>query len=269
MTSLLLITLVAFVLLAIIIFMLVRTTRLRVWQGIVLFILPLILSNILLFKWILPQQQQEKRYERAADYMAQATVYRVLRTQEPALWQLLTRELAHKLREGEPMIQAVGELRGWLTDVINQRLMRASNHAIVNYIGVSVEEMQALNKRDPGLCFQFLYPQVKGGVNLAETLPAALNQKEAEATEYLLLNSLTEEQPLDRDQAQNDLKNIVDRLYQKWGDKLQQLNMPADTAVDRSSMCAMSIDLYSAILALPDKQAANLLRRMIALSGEG
>ncbi|SUB15681.1 Uncharacterised protein [Pantoea agglomerans] len=52
------------------------------------------------------------------------------------------------------------------------------------------------------------------------------------------------------------------------GDKLQQLNMPADTAVDRSSLCAMSIDLYSAILALPDKRAANLLRRMIALTGQ-
>ncbi|WP_258576989.1 hypothetical protein [Candidatus Pantoea persica] len=56
-------------------------------------------------------------------------------------------------------------------------------------------------------------------------------------------------------------------LYKKWGYKLQQLNMPADTAVDHSSMCAMSINLYSAILALPDKQAANLLRKMVALSG--
>ncbi|EHT99747.1 hypothetical protein CKS_3635 [Pantoea stewartii subsp. stewartii DC283] len=110
---------------------------------------------------------------------------------------------------------------------------------------------------------------MKGGINLVETLPASLNQKDADATEYLLLNSLGDEQPLDRKQAQHDLKTIVDHLYLKWGNKLQQLNMPADAAVDRSSMCAMSVDLYSAILALPDKQAANLLRRMIALSGEG
>ncbi|MCU7366201.1 hypothetical protein N5E15_06180 [Pantoea stewartii] len=269
MTLLLFLTLAAFVLLAIIIVMLVRTTRLKAWQGVVLFILPLLLSNVLWFSWIQPQQQQEKRYERAADYMAQATVYRVLRTQEPALWQILTRDLARKLREGEPMLQATGELRGLLTDVINQRLMRGTDAAVLKYIGVSVEEMQTLNKIDPGLCFQFLYPQVKGGINLVETLPARLNQKDADATEYLLLNSLGDEQPLDRKQAQHDLKTIVDHLYLKWGNKLQQLNMPADAAVDRSSMCAMSVDLYSAILALPDKQAANLLRRMIALSGEG
>jgi len=32
-------------------------------------------------------------------------------------------------------------------------------------------------------------------------------------------------------------------------------------------MCAMSIDLYNGILALPDKQAANLLRKMVSLTG--
>ena len=86
--------------------------------------------------------------------------------------------------------------------------------------------------------------------------------------EQLLLNSPPPDQPLDKPLAQADLQNIVGRLYQQWGEKLQQLNMPADTAVDRSSLCAMSIDLYSSILALPDKRAANLLRRMIALTGQ-
>ena len=86
--------------------------------------------------------------------------------------------------------------------------------------------------------------------------------------EQLLLNSPPPEQPLDKTQAQADLQQITGQLYQKWGDRLQQLNMPADTAVDRSSLCAMSIDLYSAILALPDKRAANLLRRMIAVTGQ-
>jgi hypothetical protein len=176
--------------------------------------------------------------------------------------------VTRRIRAGEPAEKATGELRGWLIEVINQRLMRGTDAAVVNYISVSVEEMRALNQIDPGLCFRYLYPQVSGGINLLTTLPPSLNRKEADAMEQLLLNSPLPDQPLDKALAQDDLQKIVARLYQQWGDKLQQLNMPADTAVDRSSLCAMSIDLYSAILALPDKRAANLLRRMIALTGQ-
>lgn len=261
MTSLWIVTLAAFALLALIIVVLIRTTRLRAWQGVLLFLLPLLLANMLWFSWLKPQQQA------AIDYLAQTPGYRVLQTQEPALWQLLVQELQHRVRRGETPQQAAGELRGWLADVINQRLMRAPDSAVVNYIRVSVSAMQALGQRDPQLCFRFLYPQVSGGVNLVTTLSPSLNAQDAAAMEQLLLASRGAEVPVDQPQAQQDLQRIVATLYKKWGDKLQQLNMPADTAVDRSSMCAMSVDLYSAILALPDKQAANLLRRMVALSG--
>lgn len=266
MTSLLVITLAAFALLALIIIVLIKTTRLRLWQGLILFLLPLVVANLLWFSWAVPQQQA-RQHNQAVSYLAQMPGYRVLQTQEPALWLLLTQELTRRVRAGEPVEQATGELRGWLLDVINQRLMRGTDAAVVNYIGVSVEEMKALNARDPGLCFRFLYPQVNGGVNLVKILPSSLNHKEAEAMEQLLLNSTPQQQPMDSTLAQRDLKQVVAQLYQRWGGKLQQLNMPADTAVDRSSMCAMSIDLYSAILALPDKRAANLLRRMFAVSG--
>lgn len=267
MSSLLVITLAAFALLALIIIVLIKTTRLRLWQGLMLFLLPLVVANLLWFSWAVPQQQQARERDRAVSYLAQTPGYRVLQTQEPALWLLLTQELTRRVRAGEPVEQATGELRGWLLDVINQRLMRATDAAVVNYIGVSVEEMQALNALDPGLCFRFLYPQVNGGVNLVKILPPSLNHKEAGAMEQLLLNSAPQQQPTDSALAQRDLKQVVAQLYQRWGNKLQQLNMPADTAVDRSSMCGMSIDLYSAILALPDKRAANLLRRMFAVSG--
>ncbi|RPE02183.1 hypothetical protein BBB56_07755 [Candidatus Pantoea deserta] len=266
MTSLWIVTLAAFVLLALIIVVLIKTTRLRAWQGVVLFLLPLLLANLLWFSWLKPQQQRIAQQRTATDYLASTPGYRVLQTQEPALWQLLVQELQHRLRQGEAPPQAAGELRGWLADVINQRLMRAPDAAVVNYIGVSVDVMQALGKRDPQLCFRFLYPQVSGGVNLVKTLPS-LNTREAEAMEQLLLASRGPELPVDQPQAQQDLQRIVAGLYKKWGDKLQQLNLPADTAVDRSSMCAMSVDLYRTILALPDKNAANLLRRMVTLSG--
>ncbi|OWS74876.1 hypothetical protein CBW22_15090 [Pantoea sp. VS1] len=267
MFSLFPLTLAAFMLLAIIIVILLRTTALRVWQGVLLFLLPVLLANLLWFSWLHPRQEREALAAQVATQLSDAPGYRVLKVQEPALWQLLNRELQHKLAEGVPAEQALGDMRGWLMDLVNQRMARASDAAIINYIRVSVQEMQALQQQDTQRCFRFLYPQVSGGVNLQQVLSPELNQRDGEALEALLQNSTGDELAVDQPQAQRDLQRVVEKLYGKWGDKLQQLNMPADTAVDRGTMCAMSIDLYSGILALPDKQAANLLRKMVSLTG--
>lgn len=267
MLSLFPITLAAFVLLAIIIIVLVRTTSLRLWQGVILFLLPLVLANLLWFSWLHPRQERQALAQEVSTQLSLAPGYRLLKTQEPALWQLLNRELLHKRMEGVPADQALGELRGWLMDLVNQRMARADDATLVNYLRVSVEEMQALQQPEPQRCFRFLYPQVNGGINLQQALSPELYQRDAQALDQLLLKSTGNDQPLDQALAQRDLQSIVEKLYGKWGDKLQQLNMPADTAVDRSAMCAMSIDLYSGILALPAKQAANLLRKMVSLTG--
>lgn len=266
MTSLLIMMLAAFALLGVIIVVFVKTTRLRLWQGVLIFLLPLLLANLLWFSWLKPQRQQSTQ-QSAAAYLSHAPGYRVLRTQEPALWQLLVKELEHNMAQGKTPEQATGELRGWLINIVNQRLMRAPDKPVVGYVQTSVTVMQTLSQRDRELCFRFLYPQVSGGVNLSDTLPPALAAQETEAVEQLLLSSVNTTANVDRAQAQQDLQDIVATLYKKWGNRLKQLNLPADASADRAAMCAMSIDLYQAILALPEKRAANLLRKMVALPG--
>lgn len=267
MTLLFMLVLAAFALLALVIVMLVRTTALRAWQGVLLFMLPLVAANAIWFSWLHPRQAEKMQAEAVARQLSEAPGYRLLKVQEPELWQLLNRELLHKLQQGTSAERALGDLRGWLADIVNKRMARASDEAVIAYVQVSVEEMRALQQQNPQRCFQFLYPQVTGGINLQEVLDPALYQRDSDALEALLLSSQGAEQQIDRPLARRDLRQVVDQLYGKWGNKLQQLNQPADTAVDRSALCAMSIDLYSAILALPAKRAAGLLRNMVHSNG--
>ncbi|MDZ7277772.1 hypothetical protein [Pantoea eucrina] len=260
-------TLAALALLAGVIFLLVRTTSLRVWQGMVLFLLPLLLANVLWFSWLQPRQARQAMAQEVATQLSVTPGYRQLKTQEPALWQLLNRELLHKRQEGVPADRALGELRGWLLDLVNQRMARADDETLINYLRVSVEEMRALQQASPQQCFRFLYPQVSGGINLQQALSPALWQRDVQALDQLLQNSTGAPRPIDQALAQRDLQRIVSTLNGQWGDKLQQLSLPADTAVDRGALCAMSIGLYQGILALPAKQAANVLRKMVSLTG--
>ena len=213
---------------------------------------------------IVPEMRLQTRIEATQQQLALLQGYRIVAQQEPALWRQLNAELAAQLRAGVAPSLAVGHLRAMLNDLLNQRIGRASDSAVNGYIAVSLAQMQSLRARDIQLCFRFLFPQVSGGVNLPQLLPAPLIQQDRLAIEALLQNSVGPERVVDLPAAHHDLNLIVQRLYATWGDDLQWLNAPADAHVNRQKMCDMTIDLYRAILALPARQSANVLRMMLS-----
>lgn len=262
-TETLLPSLAGLILLGIFWTLVVRKTRLSIAGGLLLTVLPVLAGNLYWFYACKPQRDEQKTQQQALADMAAMPGYRVLKQQEPALWTLLEQDFLRSIRQGDSVPVAVGQLRGMLADVINQRLGRASDQAVIHYVSVSVDEMQALDKISAEQCFRFLYPQVDGGVNLMKLLPTDMNAQDSEAMEELLLSSQGPYKTLNKEQASQTLKQVVSTLYGRWGDQLKQLNEPGDTSSDHQTLCAMTIDLYQTILKQPAPQSANLLRTMV------
>ena len=189
--------------------------------------------------------------------------YRLLKQQEPQLWQELRESFLRSIAAGHSQQQAIGEVRGQLTELVNLRIVKADDSAVMNYIAVAVQEMQALNSISAESCYRFLYPQVSGGVNIGTLLSPQLNQADQEALKQLFLHSQGNDQVRDVTAAHDALNKVVKRLYPQWGNQLQQLNQPEDLATDHQKLCVMSIDLYRTILKLPQPEAANLIRQMV------
>ena len=189
--------------------------------------------------------------------------YRLLKQQEPQLWQEVRESFVHSLAAGHSQQQAIGEVRGQLTELVNLRIVKADDNAVTNYIAVAVQEMQALNKISAESCYRFLYPQVSGGINIGLLLSPQMNQADQDALEQLFLHSQGGDRKRDTAAAHNALNGVVKRLYPQWGSELQQLNQPEDLATDHQKLCVMSIDLYRTILKLPQPEAANLIRQMV------
>lgn len=189
--------------------------------------------------------------------------YRLLKQQEPQLWQEVRESFVHSLAAGHSQQQAIGEVRGQLTELVNLRIVKADDNAVTNYIAVAVQEMQALNKISAESCYRFLYPQVSGGINIGLLLSPQMNQADQDALEQLFLHSQGGDRKRDTAAAHNALNGVVKRLYPHWGSELQQLNQPEDLATDHQKLCVMSIDLYRTILKLPQPEAANLIRQMV------
>lgn len=217
-------------------------------------------GNYYYFAMKVPRQQREARMTAAQQHFSALPVYRTLKAQQPSLYQKLDREYLAAIEEGSSEDQALERLRPMLSDLLNQRISSASDEALHRYMAVSLEEMQTLRQQNVELCFKFLFPQVSGGVNTAEILPAALRNKEMEAMDYFLQNSRGAEQSGNVESSRADLQKIVRTLYSKWGSALQTMNSPAEPGADKTKLCEMTIDLYQSVLALPVNNSAGVLR---------
>ncbi|MFS2222183.1 hypothetical protein [Pantoea sp. B65] len=257
-------SLIALVVLSALALLLVKRGHIRRRLALLLVIAPLLLGNIIWLQWIYPQQQRAAKIAAAQQQLATTPAYRVIRQQQPTLYKQLNDELAAAVDNGMPTAEAIGQLRPQLADLLNERIGRAEDDNIIRYMQLSVSQMQNLRQQSGDLCFKFLFPQISGGVNTEQLLPKELQQQDLQQMEALLKASSGADKPIDLTAARQSLRGIVRTLYAKWGGELQLLNAPTDSHVDRDHMCDMTTDLYRAVLALPPKQSANVLRMMLS-----
>lgn len=257
-------TLIALVLLSLLALLLVKKGNVNRLWAVLLVAIPLVAGNVWFYRWVYPQQQLAEKIAAAQQQLATTPTYRTIKQQQPALYKQLNDEFIAAVRAGIPAEKAIGQLRPLLADLLNQRIGRADDASIISYMQLSVSQMRSLRQQSGDLCFRFLFPQISGGINTEDTLPASLQQQDLAQMEALLKASRGPEVAIDLPQARQSLQGIVRTLYAKWGSDLQLLNSPGDRRVDRDKMCDMTIDLYSAVLALPGKQAANVLRMMLS-----
>ncbi|WP_456311441.1 hypothetical protein [Serratia proteamaculans] len=235
--------------------------------AILLFSVPLLVGNLYYYGWVSPAREKQAEIDAAAAHLAQLPVWRTVKTQQPLLYQQAHDELIAQLEAGIPLQQAVEHLRPLVADLLNQRINAARDQDLISYMQVSLEQMRQIRQRGPEQCFRFLFPQVKGGVNVSELVPKTLTERELQAMDVLLKHSNGAEQPIDLKQGRVQLQAVVRQLYARWGSDLQTLNTPAEAGVNEGKLCDMTIDLYQSVLALTGKDSANVLR--IIISGTG
>ncbi|MTD28784.1 hypothetical protein [Erwinia sorbitola] len=246
---------------------LVKCKKLAPLPAILLFSLPLLVGNLYYYGWISPEREQQAQIDAATAHLARLPVWRTVKEQQPGLYQQAYIELVNSLEDGVPEQQAIEHLRPLVADLLNQRINAARDEDLNSYMQISLEEMKQMRQRGASECFRFLFPQVKGGVNVSKLLPEDLTGRELQAMDLLLKHSGGVDQPIDLKQGRVQLQAVVRQLYERWGSDLQTLNTPAETGVNEAKLCDMTIDLYQSVLALPDKDSANVLR--IIISGTG
>lgn len=141
------------------------------------------------------------------------------------------------------------------------RSVSAASDAAVEGLGRAlVAILEDLQARDPQQCYRFLFPAVggppSGGSPRDERLLRALGAVALSARDGTA-------GPLDRQAAAKHVNASFRRLRERYGSDIDVLKNAQAPDADRSRVCAMTIALYSELVALPPPAAGQALRHVL------
>jgi hypothetical protein len=226
--------------------------------------LALFVSFVVLFtlggSTLLPLARGWKQ-ERDVDALLESEpVFSVVIADEPALRDPLRANLLMALRNGTPA-EALLDGRRRVSPQLWRYVPQGSDAAALALGKALVATLTRLQAEDPQECYRYLFPTVAGpprdGASpAAGDILAALRDVVVSAR-----NGSAE--PLDRRAAAKRLDAAYGRLRERYGDDVDALKNAQAPGADRARVCAMTIALYSELVALPAPAAGQTLRHTL------
>ncbi len=139
---------------------------------------------------------------------------------------------------------------------------------MVEYMKINMEQTAAMQKVSDDSCYRFLYPEVKGGVNPMRLLDKDLMQRRMQADVDMMRAAVGPDKhtvtPQEIQQAETDVVPIIQKLTGKYGDDIELLQMPQKGKGKEKQSCDLVQDLWNNVLALPEPNAAGLIRYAVS-----
>jgi hypothetical protein len=214
----------------------------------------------ILLDLLAPHVRPSKQEHDADELMRSEPLFVAVVEDEPSLREPLRAGLLKALRDGGRG-EAVLAGQRILSPQLWRYVPRTTDAAALGLGQALVAALTDLQERDPQQCYRFLFPAVAG--------PAASG---ASAREDGLLAALRtvvvsardgSAGPLDRRAARKEVDAAFGRLRQRHGSDVDVLRNAQAPGADRARVCAMTIALYSELIALPPEAAGRTLRHVL------
>ena len=183
---------------------------------------------------------------------------------EPSLREPLRAALLTALRVG-PRSEARLVGQRLLSPQLWRYVPRASDAAALALGRALVGALARLEARDPQQCYRFLYPAVAGPGSVTAQDQILSAQDQILPAWRTVVESARDgsAEPLDRRAAAKQLVAAYGRLRELYGADVDALKTAQAPGVDRARVCAMTIALYSELVALPPASAGPTLRHVL------
>ncbi len=209
---------------------------------------------------LMPHARAWKQEREVEALLADEPLFAAVLADEPGLREPLRAALLRAYREGQAG-EAVQVGQRLLSPRLWKYVPRASDAAAVRLGRALVASLEGLQERDPEQCYRFLFPGVAGPPRGAaadedDRLLSALREVVATARDGSA-------EPLDRNAAAKQLVAVFHHLRDEHDADVDVLNKPQAPGADHSRVCAVTIELYSELVALPPAAAGQTLRHVL------
>jgi hypothetical protein len=214
----------------------------------------------ILLDLLMPHARAWKQEREVAALLDSEPLFVAVIADEPALREPLRAGLLKALRDGERG-EAVLAGQRLLSPQLWRYVPRATDAAALGLGQALVATLTDLQARDPQQCYRFLFPAVAG--------PAGSGASARDDGLLAALRAVVESArdgsagPLDRRAARRDLDAAFGRLRARHGSDVDVLRDAQAPGADRARVCAMTIALYSELVALPPAAAGRALRHVL------
>jgi len=195
-------------------------------------------------------------------------VWQVIKEQEPEFRKKVQEEMLALQKAGKNEQQIIDTVQPKILHLQMARLQNAPDANVVEYMKINMEQTAAMQKVSDDSCYRFLYPEVKGGVNPMRLLDKDLMQRRMQADVDMMRAAAGPDKhtvtPQEIQQAETDVVPIIQKLSGKYGDDIELLQMPQKGKGKEKQSCDLVQDLWNNVLALPEPNAAGLIRYAVS-----
>ncbi len=246
-------------------YLLVRNPRERRIAYVSVLVVSFAIFNTLARVFVLPHIRVWQ-YERQVEQQLQdIPAYRAIQKSDPQTYERIRAIARDGIRNGQRPEILASRIRAVISEVVIRYIPYASDDSVMELTGIMVREIEELTQASPNLCYQFLFPQRYGPLDLMKHIDPKTLQADLAALATLIQSATHNPQPKpDPSQSETLLKTVYARVNEEYGDDIRFLNNPHDQSVDKGKVCTIIARLYTHVLNMPKTQSSLVLRYMLS-----
>lgn len=194
--------------------------------------------------------------------------YNVLKEQDPQLFARIRAQMLAMREEGKSEQQFIDAIQPQILAIQRNRLQFAPNAQAVAVMQVNMEQIAAVQKISDDVCFRFLFPEIKGGINAAKILPREMLIKRINVDAAMMRSAYGPDKhrvtDSERENAQKTIQSIAQKLIPRYGQDFFIMSDPRKGLGKEKIACELIQDVWNNILILPKEKAAGAIRLILA-----
>lgn len=216
-------------------------------------------------EFIMPQIQARYDSSTIDESLMANPLFASLKQHDSDTYIRITAKYKNAIAKGNSEAEANAAIRDDITMLVQSRLPHASNEAAVKDISVMVQELTELQQHGGDICYQLLFPQAGQPLDISKYLSKTTQQADLIALGEVVRTSAVAPQEIPKEEEVSALlEQVINVLSNKYGQDVALLQNPGAAGVDKTKICAITIEMYRQILQLPPEQGGKLLRYLFA-----